>query len=111
MEDYSRIQRYDSVRRREQRVDVEFLDAWLLHDKLAEADKQFFELAEIDRRAAADAPQGAVNLSPFHHASRKSAVERWQAEGSIPKHFNQLTAGPKEQHWAKLRINAAAENQ
>src|SRR5688572_230497 len=111
MQHYSGIQRYGSLGRCEQRIDVDLLDARLLDDELAETNKQFFQRHQVDRCATAHARQRAMNLGPLHHAPRKGAVQRRQAESSIAKDLNQLTARAEEQHWAKLRINAAAEDE
>src|SRR5215470_2771853 len=51
----------NSGRRGEQRIDVYFLDAWGLRDKLAEADEKLFECGTVDGRASADAGKGLVD--------------------------------------------------
>jgi len=55
--------------------------------------------------------QGGENLRLLHQSSRERGVERRQAKRAILEHFHQLTAGAEQQHRAKLRVDAAAQNQ
>ena len=81
---HRRVLRQDPARvpfrGREERIDVDLLEPRLLDDKLIESDQQFFQRADINRRASAEASQRTVNLGPFPSSA----------------------TGPEEQHRTKL---------
>ena len=58
MHHHSRIQCEQMLRRRQQRINVDFLDPRLLHHELAEAHQQAFQSGQVDRLAPAHTQQG-----------------------------------------------------
>ncbi len=106
----TRVQGNQSIRRREQWIDVDFFDEALLDDELRKTHHQLFERRQIDRLAPADTFQRFVNRRPFDHPARERGVQRRQRERAIFEHFDQLPAGAEQQHGTKLRIDARTDD-
>ena len=111
VEDDAGIEGQESVRRREQRVDVELGDGGLLHYQLAEAYEQLLETGHIDAGLTADALEGGVDLGPLHHPTRQGRRQGWQAQGAVLEDLHEGAAKAEEEHRAELRIDAASEDQ
>ena len=111
MQDHSCIQRDNAFRRSKHGVDVDFADAALLDDELAEAHQEFFERGEIDGLAPAYTFQRGEHLGLLHHAAGERRVQWRQREGAVFENFHQLAAGAEEQDRPELCVDAAAQNQ
>src|ERR1019366_4369373 len=107
----ARIERKNSFRRDEQRIDVNLRDPRLLDDELAEAHEQLFERGDVRGLASAHAFERGENFGAFHHAARQRRVQRRQTKRAVLENLDELAARAEEQHRAELRINAAANNQ
>src|SRR5947209_6725223 len=107
----ARVQREESLRGREERVDVDFPDPGLFDDELAEPDQELLEGGEVDRLAAAHALERGVDAGLLHHPPRQGRVERRQGPGPVLQHLHQLSPGAEQQHRAELRVDAAADDQ
>ena len=108
---HPRVESNELLRRREQRIDIDFLDPALLRNELAEAHEQLLQRRDIARGPAAHAFERREYLGAFHHPPRQRRVQRRQAERPILEHFHQLPARPEKQDRAELRIETASENQ
>ncbi len=110
MQDDARVERNQVLGRRQQRIDVDFLDPRLLDHELAEAHQQVFELGDVDGLASTNAFQRGEDLCLLHHAAGQRCVQRRQCQRAVLEDFYQLSAGSEQQHRAKLRIDAAADD-
>ena len=110
VQDDAGVERDQAIGRGEQRVDVDLFDPALLDDQLAEADDQGIERVEVDGFAAAHAFERGEDLRLLHLMAGERGGERRQRERAIFLDFDELSAGSEEKHRAKLRIDAAAED-
>src|SRR5262249_25348435 len=86
-----RIQRQQALRSRQQRIDIDFLNPWLLDDELTEADQYFFESSEIYRFAAMPTAQGFIDSCLLHHPLRQCRIQWWQTQGVVAVNLNHDT--------------------
>ena len=80
-------------RRSHEWVDIDLFDPPLLDDQLAEANKHFFKLIEIDCGAPAKTFQRGVNLRSLHQPPCQCPIERRKPKCTIFKDFDKISAG------------------
>mmetsp|Transcript_36144 Transcript_36144/g.103964 ORF Transcript_36144/g.103964 Transcript_36144/m.103964 type:complete len:345 (+) Transcript_36144:52-1086(+) len=104
------IECQDSILRRQERIDVHFLDPGLLNHNLAETHHQLLHQHQIGWLLPSNPTQGLINLCLLHHAASQSGCQWRQTECAVLVDLDQGSALTEEQHRAKLWIHAAAEN-
>ncbi len=87
------------------------LNARVLHNQLAEAHENSFQVLEIDRCPAANALQRFVDVRLLHQALRERGVERRQSQSAVAVNLHELAARTKKNDGAELWVDAAAQNQ
>src|SRR5665213_2641167 len=107
----ARVERINPFRRSEQWIDVNFRNPRLFNHELAEAHEQLLQRRDVDCLASAHALERGENPRAFHHAPRERGVQRRQTERAVLINFDELAAGAEQQHWSKLLVNAASNNQ
>src|SRR5262245_42157247 len=111
MNNHSCVERNQTLGRGQQRVDINLSDPGLFHHQLTESHQKLLERGHVDGLTAANTLQCLKNSCLFYHSTRQSGVQRRQGKGTVLEDLHQLPASTKEQHWAELRVRAAANNQ
>jgi hypothetical protein len=92
-------------------IDIDFAEAGLLDDELAETDEKSFKGGKVDGFAAADSAKGFEDFGLLHEASGKSGIQRRKCESAVAIDLDELAAGAKENDRAELGVDGAAENE
>ena len=109
--DHACIQGNQALGRSHQRVDIQFFDPRLFADQVLKRTTNLFQTVQVHRFTAAHALQGGVDAGAFHHAACEGGIERWQSQRAVFEDFDQLSAQAEQNHRAKLRVDAAAQDQ
>src|SRR5262249_37596756 len=70
------VQRHNTFGGNQERIDINLGDPRLLDHQLAEANQQFFQGGQVDRRPAAHALERLVDAGLFHDSSSEGGIER-----------------------------------
>ena len=111
VQNYSCVDRADSVLGHEQRIDVDLSNARVLDDKPAEPDEDALQQGGINRSPASNSFQRRKDFGLFHQTPRQSRIKRRQRKRAVSEDFHEFTAKAKQNNGTELRVLAATENQ
>ena len=105
------VQRQDAVGIRQQGIDVELDDLGDLHHQGREPHQGQGDRLQIGARQAGPAAQAGMDPGLLQHRHGQAQIERGETQGPVPQHLRATATLTDQQHGAKLRVFAEAEDQ
>src|ERR1700730_16161722 len=88
----ARIKGEETMRRCQQRVNIDFLNPGLLSYQVTKANQQLLKRDKIDRRASAYPLESGKDARLFHHTPRQRGREGWKCQSMILIDLHQLSS-------------------